>query len=106
MPIEDDNWQDSWESGGNPILPAPKEERSKYIHAKPDPVNHPSHYTAGGIECIDAIKASMTHEEFCGFLKGNVIKYTWRYKQKGKPVEDLKKAQWYQNRLIQEEESK
>lgn len=71
-----------------------------------DAVNHPSHYNAGGIECIEAIKASMTHEEFCGFLKGNVFKYLWRYKQKRKPVEDLKKAKWYQDRLIKEEESK
>lgn len=71
-----------------------------------DAVNHPSHYTQGGIECIDAIKASMTSEEFCGYLKGCTLKYLWRYKHKGKPVEDLKKAQWCQDRLIKEEESK
>ena len=65
-------------------------------------VNHPSHYTQGEIECIDAIKASMTHEEFIGYLKGNVIKYVWRYRQKGKPSEDLAKAQWYLTRLERE----
>ena len=66
-----------------------------------DPVNHPAHYTSGGIECIDAIAASMTAPEYEGFLKGQVIKYVWRYRLKGKPVEDLKKAAFYLDRLIQ-----
>lgn len=67
-----------------------------------DPVNHPSHYTTGTIECIEAIKASMTPEEFKGFLKGNVMKYVFRYRLKGKPLQDLQKAQWYMDRLIEE----
>lgn len=67
-----------------------------------DPVNRPSHYTEGGIECIDAIKASMSTEAFLGFLKGNVQKYMWRYEKKVAPVEDLKKAQWYLSKLIEE----
>lgn len=67
-----------------------------------DVVNRPSHYTQGGIECIEAIKASMTPEEYKGFLKGQVIKYIWRYRLKGKPAEDLKKAQFYLIRLIDE----
>lgn len=70
-----------------------------------DPVNHPSHYTSGGIECIEAIKASMTAEAYKGFLKGNVMKYLWRYENKGKPVEDLKKAQTYLDWLIKENEN-
>ena len=49
-----------------------------------DNINNPEHYTTGDIECIDAIKASMSHEEYIGFLKGNVIKYLWRYGLKGK----------------------
>lgn len=69
-----------------------------------DPVNHPNHYTSGGIECIDAIKASMTPIEYAGFLKGQVLKYAWRYRLKGKPVQDLKKARFYLDRLIQETE--
>ena len=69
-----------------------------------DPVNRPPHYTAGGIECIDAIKASMSTEAFLGFLKGNVQKYMWRYEKKVAPVEDLKKAQWYLSKLIEEQE--
>lgn len=71
---------------------------------KNDNVEHPSHYTTGGIECIDAIKASMSSEEYKGFLKSQVIKYVWRYRLKGKPVEDLKKARFYLERLIIETE--
>jgi hypothetical protein len=65
-----------------------------------DPVNSPIHYADGnGIECIEAIEASMGMEEFKGFLKGNVQKYVWRYAQKN-GAEDLKKAKWYLDRLI------
>lgn len=64
-----------------------------------DMVNNPSHYTSGGIECLDAIRASMTEEAFRGFLKGNVLKYMWRYEKKFNPTEDLKKAQFYLKRL-------
>ena len=65
-----------------------------------DMVNHPPHYTKGGIECLDAIRASMTDNEYKGYLKGNIIKYLWRYEWKN-GLEDLKKAQFYQNRLIE-----
>lgn len=67
-----------------------------------DNVNKPAHYTGGSIECIDALKAAMGDEQYKGFLRGNVIKYTWRYEHKG-GVEDLRKAQWYLSRLIREE---
>lgn len=70
-----------------------------------DPVNSPSHYASGGVECIEAIKASMSHEAFLGYLKGSVQKYLWRYEKKANPVEDLKKAQWYLARLTEEQES-
>ena len=66
-----------------------------------DNVQHPTHYTAGGIECIQAIKASMSPEEYQGYLKGNLQKYVWRYRHKN-GVEDLKKAQVYLNWLIKE----
>lgn len=65
-----------------------------------DMVNHPPHYTGGGVECIDAIRASMSDEAFEGFLKGQVMKYIWRYEKKRKPAEDLGKAEWYLQRLI------
>ena len=63
-----------------------------------DNVNHPSHYNQAGIECIDAIKASLGdgYQDYC---KGNVMKYLWRYKYKN-GVEDLKKAQWYLNSMV------
>lgn len=66
-----------------------------------DLVNQPPHYNMGGIECIEAIKASMSAEEFQGYLKGNAIKYLWRYRHKN-GIQDLQKANWYNNRLIQE----
>ena len=66
-----------------------------------DAVEHPSHYAGnGGIECIDAIRASMSTEEFCGYCKGNVLKYAWRYAGKN-GVEDLEKAKVYLNWLIE-----
>ena len=54
----------------------------------------------GKRECLDAIRASMTDDEYKGYLKGNIIKYLWRYEWKN-GLEDLKKAQFYQNRLIE-----
>ena len=65
-----------------------------------DVVNHPSHYGSGAVECIEAIESSMSAQAFAGYLKGNCMKYLWRYNLKGKPAEDLHKAQWYLNRLI------
>lgn len=64
-----------------------------------DPINSPSHYTDGGIECIEAIEASMGKEAFKGFLKGNCVKYLWRYELKN-GIEDLRKCQWYLNKLV------
>jgi hypothetical protein len=64
-----------------------------------DNVNHPAHYTDGGIECIEAIEAQLTPEEYRGYLKGNVAKYVWREQHKG-GIESLKKAQWYLDRLV------
>ena len=64
-----------------------------------DPVNHPAHYTAGAIECIDAIEAQMSPIEFIGGLRFNVNKYMWRWREKG-GLEDLYKALWCLQRLI------
>ena len=68
---------------------------------KEDKVNHPSHYTQGGIECIKAIEASMPPNGFQDYCKGNVLRYIWRYRHKGKPLEDLEKAQVYLGWLIE-----
>lgn len=72
-------------------------------HKADDPVNNPSHYGSGSIECIDYIQDFLTREEFIGYLRGNIAKYLhrWRYKN---GLEDLLKAQWYLNKLIEVEE--
>jgi hypothetical protein len=66
-----------------------------------DFVNHPSHYTKGGIECIDCIESviSSGSDPIQAFLVGQVVKYLYRYTMKN-GLEDLRKAQWYLNRLI------
>lgn len=68
---------------------------------QPDMVNSPPHYRAGNIECIDAIAAALTcHKDpMQAWLTGQVLKYLWRWPLKN-GVEDLRKAQWYLNRLI------
>ena len=65
-----------------------------------DNVNSPSHYNSGSVECIDAIEAMLSPEEYTGYLRGNSLKYRWRFRYKGKPVEDLRKANWYEDRLL------
>ena len=73
----------------------------KYEQMVKDEVNSPEHYNYGKVECIEAIEESMTKESFKGYLKGNTIKYLWRYERKGKAVQDLEKAQWYLNKLTE-----
>jgi hypothetical protein len=65
-----------------------------------DPVSQPDHYRQGDIECIDAIQAALTPEEFRGFCKGNVLKYLWRINHKGSKIQDGEKAAWYLAKLI------
>ena len=64
-----------------------------------DKVNHPEHYNQGTIECIDAIEAMLSHEEFVGYLRGNSLKYRWRFRYKN-GIEDLRKSEWYERRLL------
>ncbi len=64
-----------------------------------DVVNHPSHYTSGGIETIDFIRAKLSADGFEGYLTGNIIKYLTRYNHKN-GIEDLKKAEFYLKMLI------
>ena len=67
----------------------------------PDVVNHPSHYTNGKVECIDAIEsATVGKTGIEAVCVANVIKYLWRYEDKN-GLEDIKKAQWYLNKLIE-----
>lgn len=69
-----------------------------------DNVNHPAHYTAGGIECIDYLRAKLTPDEFAGFLRGNCLKYLSRAGKKGGARQDYEKAAWYLARLIESTE--
>lgn len=72
------------------------------MRKRTDKVNHPLHYTAGGIECIDALKAATAGlEGIEAVCAANAIKYLWRWKRKN-GAEDLRKAIWYINRLITE----
>lgn len=73
-----------------------------YWAASRDSVNHPAHYTAGGVECIEAIKAAT--EGLPGIQAvcvGNAIKYVWRFSRKN-GAEDIEKAIWYLRRLLRE----
>lgn len=72
-----------------------------------DPVNHPSHYTAGGVECIDAIEAALIgyKDPVKAWLIGQVIKYVWRAPLKGNALEDMKKARFYLDRAINKEDA-
>ncbi len=65
-----------------------------------DNVNRPSHYTAGKVECIDAMESAVIGlEGMEAVLTAQVLKYLWRWKKKN-GVEDLRKAEWYLKRLI------
>ena len=72
-----------------------------------DPVNHPAHYTAGGIECIDAIAAALTsqNDPVAAWFTGQCLKYLWRWPLKN-GLEDLKKTRFYLDRLIKYMEEK
>ena len=68
----------------------------------PNAVDNPSHYNNGSIECIDYLKDNLSWEGYTGYLEGNCKKYLHRWRYKKKPLEDLKKARWYLERLISE----
>lgn len=79
------------------FLPGYVLDASWLTHSLPDPINHPDHYAgSNGIECIDAMRATLTPEEFRGYCKGAAFKYIWRERQKG-GNESLAKAVWYMN---------
>jgi len=77
------------------------EQAGKVAWGNIDMVNSPPHYNQTGIECIHAISAA-TGDGFKYYLQGNIMKYLWRFDYKDKPLEDLKKAQWYLDKLIEE----
>nr|DAG59455.1 MAG TPA: nucelotide kinase [Caudoviricetes sp.] len=65
-----------------------------------DPVNHPDHYTQGGKEVIEIIQEVCSIDEFVGYCKGNILKYLARRNFKGFYKQDLQKADWYLDRLL------
>ena len=100
----------------SPAVPKPKEVNIDAVHnnrtfsvtvdmtkvqekVAADMVNHPPHYTAGGIETIDFLQAKLTREEFIGYLKGNVLKYGSRLGKKGDVSIDAGKMAWYALKL-------
>lgn len=81
-------------------------EAERPAETEHDPVNHPSYYTQGGVECKDAIRAAVTGlEGYEAFLTGNAIKYLWRWKRKN-GAEDLRKAGFWIRELIRELEER
>jgi hypothetical protein len=81
---------------GSTVAPPKLDEMP--VEAGADEINQPAHYTQGGIECIDAIQAALTPDEFRGYCKGNTLKYTWRERHKGQD-QSIKKAVWYLSRI-------
>ena len=96
----------NWYKELNPAACENAEAKCYDKESNSDMVNHPAHYTQGGIECIDALKAATVSktgiEAVC---TANAIKYLWRYEEKN-GIEDVKKARWYIDRLIKELEEK
>ena len=71
-----------------------------FVEQSPDPVNHPSHYTQGKVECIDALESATVNKKGIeAVCTANIIKYLWRYEDNN-GLEDLKKAEFYLNKLI------
>ena len=82
----------------------PWDEKGEFVvyyydnESKNDNVNHPAHYTSGGIECIDGMVAAFGREYVMHYCLCNAFKYIWRCEHKGKRVEDIQKAVWYLNK--------
>lgn len=88
----DDATKEEWDA-------ALKQARKKGV-LKKDMVNKPAHYQ-GKIECIDLIKDRVGANNFPAYLEGNIWKYFYRYKDKEENIQDLEKAAWYLNKLIE-----
>lgn len=80
---------------------APFKINQDELGGTPSMVDSPPHYNQSGIECIVAIQAALG-PNFKYYLQGNIMKYLWRFDYKGKPLEDLQKAEWYLNTLIED----
>jgi len=78
------------------------EQAGKEAYGNVDMVNNPPHYNKAGVECIEGIRAA-TGDGYEYYLQGNIMKYLWRYRYKN-GTEDLRKAQWYLDKLVEEVE--
>lgn len=87
----DDATEEEWAEVGKKLLDEVSSDEE---------VNSPEHYNTGSVECIDAIQATLSEEEFKGYCRGNTLKYLWRCTYKGKTKQDLEKAKWYLDRLL------
>ena len=76
------------------------ERHEAFMRRQADMVNSPPHYNQGDIEAIDAIEAALGHEGFKAYCRGNILKYSWRAEHKN-GLQDMEKARWYLERLIQ-----
>lgn len=85
-----------------PLEPITATEYINKLSPEVDEVNSPSHYTAGGIECIEYIKDTLTPEEYRGYLRGCMIKYQHRLMLKGDAKKNAGKMAWYNDKLVQE----
>lgn len=93
--------QTVWASDDELELVTDGEEQDGFVTLyATDNVSNPKHYNTSSIECIQAIKAMLTEEEFRGYTKGNALKYLWRERYKNGD-EDLQKAEWYLGYLNQ-----
>jgi hypothetical protein len=84
----------------NPSMETIEPIKINHTFAEKDDINHPSHYTQGKIEVIDYIIDKLTGDQFEGYVIGNVFKYCSRYQHKG-GYQDLKKARWYLDKLLE-----
>ena len=75
------------------VLPS-AEQKSERQSGMNDAVN-PDHYKRGDVECIDALRACMTPDEFRGYCRGSALAYLWRLGQKDAPEQEARKALWY-----------
>ena len=89
-----DTWNHIYDDDNEP------NDHPVYGDYKYDSVHRPEHYNTGSLECIDAMKGMLNHDEYIGYLRGNALKYMWRFRYKKSPIEDLRKARWYEERLI------
>ena len=96
LSIRPDKWQEGEERMNN--IAQNGNDGAAY-----DAVNHPEHYQSeSGIECIDAIRASLGLDGFVAYCRGNAIKYAWRSGKKANHAEDLRKAAWYLEKAASE----